>query len=111
MRILKYLKNHALKYKEIYINPLLSIAIIFLVIGLYYFLTSRKPITDVEGLVGATVNFFYLTLACIFIKFSKRHIFCDLTDEETKKLPRWRVILDSVETIILLFVSVYVITR
>lgn len=102
-------KDHILNWKESYLYIPISICILLGSLYFYRFLTGRSSIEDVNSIVGYSLNFINIVLAGAATGLIKIALFTDLSDQETKALPFWRVYLDSLETLIIFLVTLYVI--
>lgn len=98
---------HIKRFREAYGYLPLALLSLFLFSAVVRLSLGHKPLDDISDLTGVSENFIKIILAIVATGFVKGHLLTDLTDEETKQLPKWRVILDSSETLILLCVFVF----
>ncbi len=107
MKILSAIWNHIKKFREAYGFLPLSLVLIVVYSILIRLLTGRPPLDNISDLTGVGENFVKIILAIVATGFVKGHILTDLSNEETKTFPLGRVILDSVETLVVLCVFVF----
>lgn len=105
MSILSRIWGHLSRFREVYGHLPLALLFIFLFSMIVRVLTGRPALDNISDLTGVGENFLKLILGVVIAGFVKGHLLTDLTDSETKTLPLGRVILDSVETLILLCAS------
>lgn len=108
-KILITIKDHVVKFRESYIHIPLAFLFLYGAILIYSKWVGKKPVDDIGVLIGYSTNFIQLILAAVFTGLIKGNLLVDLTTEETKTLPAWRVILDSTETLVIFFVSLWII--
>lgn len=105
MNLLTRFWGHIVRFREVYGQLPLALLFIFLFSIMVRILTGRPALDNISDLTGVGENFLKLILGVVITGFVKGHLLTDLTDAETKTLPLGRVILDSVETLVLLCVS------
>lgn len=107
MKNLTQIWDHLKKFREVYAHLPLAFIFLFAFAIVIHLLTGRAPEDNLVDFMGMGENFIKIILAVVATGFVKGHILTDLTDEETKSLPLGRVILDSVETLVLLCLFVF----
>lgn len=104
----EWIKNHVKIHRPFYVwFPLSLIGSVLFAKG-YQMLTGRAPIDDVP--MGAVWNIVLAVGVVVLVNNTKARLFDDI-DTRDPKLPWWRVLIDSCETVFLLLLFYFMVFR